>query len=184
MTTTTFGYDAKQDRIWMRSHEQNRSVWLSRRLVKHLLGPLLSSFEASAPGGQGGAAAPMRASIEHELAFNEVAPGRQPVKIQAGRVSPVAPGSPELHLCTRLRSNTNDRGVVLQFETDEVPLVLRLSRQGMHVWLRGMVMVLKQAEWNLPTELPAWLSAGMVPAAVKAMLEKPLPTDLDDAAPN
>ncbi|WP_066262137.1 hypothetical protein [Hydrogenophaga flava] len=103
MTTTTFGYDPAQDRIWMRVHDQDITLWLTRRMVRSILGPMLKVFEESTPGQQGGAAPRARASIEHQLSLHEAAPGQRPAQIRAGREQPgqeairsgaCAPGSP------------------------------------------------------------------------------------------
>ena len=62
------------------------------------------------------------------------------------------------------------------------PLVLRLSRKGMHLWYRGLALVLPQTHWNLPEPLPEWLQEPMTPAAVRDLLDRPLPPDLDKPA--
>ena len=59
------------------------------------------------------------------------------------------------------------------------PLVLRLSRKGMHLWYRGLAMVLKQTHWDLPEPLPEWLQAGMTPSALQALINRTLPPDPD-----
>jgi hypothetical protein len=70
----------------------------------------------------------------------------------------------------------------MTFDTASGPLALQLSRKGMHLWLRGLAMVLKQAQWGMPQALPAWLDAGLMPPAMRALIDKPLPDDLDDEA--
>jgi len=175
--TTTFGYDAVQDRIWMRSNGTNRTVWLTRRMVSHLLGPVLKAFEAAVPGVQGGAPVATRAAIEHDLALHETAAGQGVPIIRTGR-EPVRPPSPNLQaddLCTRIMSTTGGRQVTLQLETTGETLVLKLSRRGMHLWLQGLVMVLHKADWNLPGPLPEWLGGGVLPPAVRALLPRKTP---------
>ena len=68
------------------------------------------------------------------------------------------------------------------FETEAGPLNLRLSRKGMHLWYRGLALVLPQTHWNLPEPLPEWLQEPMTPAAVRDLLDRPLPPDLDKPA--
>lgn len=179
MTTTTFGYSAAQDRIWMRAHEPDVTVWLTRRMVISLLGPMLKAFEESTPGQQGGAAAQARVSIEHHLALHEAAPGQSPPQIRAGRELPGLAADPQEGLCLRVSSRLSEQGAALQFETGAGPLTLNLSRKGMHLWYRGLVMVIRQAQWNLPGAMPQWLQTAMTPPAVQALIDKPLPPDLD-----
>ena len=122
MTTTTFGYSATQDRIWMRAHEVDVTVWLTRRMVLSVLGPMLTAFEVSTPGEQGGAAPKARAAIEHHLALHEAAPGQSPPQIRAGREVHAPVNDAMDGLCLRISSRLNGQGVVLQFETNAAPL--------------------------------------------------------------
>lgn len=171
MATHTFGYDAVQDRIWMRSHDHHCTVWLTRRLVNNLLGPVIKAFVEATPGGEGGAPAPQRAAIEHDLALNEAPPGGQPARLTAGHVGPGDDADPQQRLCRRVTTRTGSQQVVLQFETDAGPLELRLGRRGMHLWLRGLCMTLKSARWDLPQTLPDWLSAGLMPPALQKIIQ-------------
>jgi len=169
--TTTFGYDAVQDRIWMRCNAAQRTVWLTRRMVAHLLGPVLRAFEAAVPGVEGGAPPATRAAIEHDLALHETAPGQGAPVIRSGRVTGQPP--PNLHaldLCIRIVTTTGARQVTLELQTTGEPLVLRLSRRGMHLWLQGLVMVQGKAGWDLAGPLPEWLKSGVLPPAVRALL--------------
>ncbi|WP_157538980.1 hypothetical protein [Hydrogenophaga flava] len=52
----------------------------------------------------------------------------------------------------------------------------------MHLWYRGLALVLQQTHWNLPELMPEWLQEPMTPAAVRDLLERPLPPDLDEPA--
>jgi hypothetical protein len=180
VTTTTFGFSATQDRIWMRVHEQNAMVWLTRRMVANIVGPVLKAFEAATPGEQGGATVATRGAIEHELSLHEVAPGQRPAQIRAGHVLPGEQSGAQERLCTRITTQTNSRSVVMTFDTETGPLVLRLSRKGTHLWFQGLVMVLRQARWDLPEHLPEWLGAGVLPASVQELVNRPLPDDLDE----
>lgn len=179
LTTTTFGYDALQDRIWMRVHEQEQTVWLTRRMVTVILGPMVQAFESATPGEQGGASAPARVALEHELALHETAPGQAPPQIRAGRVPPSEDSDPQHRLCKSINAKADHQSMTMTFETASGPLALQLSRKGMHLWLRGLTMVLKQAQWGIPRALPEWLNAGLMPPAMQALIDKPLPDDLD-----
>lgn len=177
LTTTTFGYSPRQDRIWMRVHQNDTTVWLTRRMVLQIVGPLLERFEQSTPGAEGGAPAPTRAAIEHDLTLHEVTPGQAPASIRAGREVPSPASDPQEHLCTRITSRTSVSAVELLFETAAGPLTVRLSRKGMHLWYRGLAMVLKQTQWNLPKPLPEWLTTSVMPAAVQDIIKPPPTTE-------
>lgn len=179
MTTTTFGFDAVQDRIWMRVHEQERTIWFTRRLLSQFLGPVLEAFEQATPGAEGGAPPARRAAIEHDLSLHETLPGQRAPQIRAGRVPPSPGADPQQGLCTRVATRTGQQAVTMTFEAPAGPLVLPLTRKGMHLWLRGLSMVLKQTHWDLPLQMPAWLEAGVMPSALKGLVDKPLP-DADD----
>lgn len=182
MTTTTFGFDSVQDRIWMRVHEVDQTIWLTRRMVTVILGPMVQAFENATPGEQGGAPAPARAALEHDLALHETAPGQEAAQIRSGHVPRSADSDPQHRLCTRMHAQTSSQAMVMTFETPSGPLKLNFSRKGMHLWLRGLAMVLKQAQWGMPKALPQWLEAGLMPPAMQALIDKPLPDDLDDEA--
>ncbi|AOW12593.1 hypothetical protein LPB72_16270 [Hydrogenophaga crassostreae] len=177
MTTTTFGFDALQDRIWMRVHERDQTVWLTRRMVVVILGPMVQAFENATPGQQGGAAAPARAALEHELALHETAPGQAAPQIRAGRVPPSEDSDPQFRLCTGINARASNQSMAMTFATASGPLELQLSRKGMHLWLRGLAMVLKQAQWGMPQALPKWLDAGLMPPSIQALIDKPWPQD-------
>jgi len=179
VTTTTFGYNAAQDRIWMRVHDQDSTVWFTRRMVISIFGTVLPSFEASTPGEQGGASPRARASIEHDLSLHEAAPGQRPPQIRAGHESPGSQSDPQERLCQKISTQTSSLSVNMTFDTSSGPLVLRLSRKGTHLWFQGLAMVLRQARWNLPDALPDWLQAGVLPPAMQVLISKPLPDNLD-----
>ena len=61
MGSSTFGYDKGEDRVWLSFNDNTPRLWFTRRLVSHLLGPMLHAFELAAPGSQGGADAGTRA---------------------------------------------------------------------------------------------------------------------------
>ena len=183
LTTTTFGFDATQDRIWMRVHELDQTIWLTRRMVTVILGPLVQAFENATPGAQGGAAAPARAALEHGLALHESAPGDAVAQIRAGQVPPSLDSDPQQGLCTRINARASDQDMVMTFETASGPMGLKLSRKGMHLWLRGLVMVLKQAQWGMPQALPTWLDTGLLPPAIQALFDRSAPMDPADPHP-
>jgi hypothetical protein len=181
LTTTTFGFNPTQDRIWMKLHEQDCTVWFTRRMVRNIVGPMLKAFEEATPGQQGGASPRARASIEHDLSLHEAAPGQSAPQIRAGREVPSEEADPQQQLCTRITTQTTSQQVTMNFETPAGPVVLTLNRKGMHLWFKGLSMVLKQTQWDLPP-LPDWLQAGVMPPAVQAFISKPLPGDLDKEA--
>lgn len=184
MTTTTFGFDAMQDRIWMRVHEQEQTIWFTRRLLSQFMGPVVDAFVQATPGAQGGAPAVQRAAIEHDLSLNEAQPGQRPPQIRAGRVQPSPGADPQRGLCTRVATRTSQQTVTMTFDTPAGSLVLPLTRKGMHLWLRGLSMVVKQAHWGLRMPLPDWLEAGVMPLPLKDLVDKiVLPKDAGDGSP-
>jgi hypothetical protein len=177
VTTTTFGFDAVQDRIWMQIHELDQTVWLTRRMVVVILGPMLQSFENATPGEQGGAPAQARVALEHNLALHETAPGQPAAQIRAGYVPIGEDSDPQCRLCTRINAQVGNQSMVMNFDTATGPMVLQLSRKGMHLWLRGLVMVLKQAQWGMPQALPEWLNTGLMPPSIQALIDQSKPQD-------
>ena len=177
MTTTTFGFDARQDRIWMRVHEREQTIWFTRRLMGQFLGPVVQAFEQATPGAVGGAPPAQRAAIEHDLSLHETPAGQPVPQIRAGRVPPGPGADPQRGLCTRVATRTGQQVVTMTFDTPAGPMVLPLTRRGMHLWLKGLVMVVRQAHWGLPLVLPEWLEAGVMPTALQGLVDKPADPD-------
>lgn len=169
MGSTTFGYDQSEDRVWMSFNDDTPRLWLTRRLLTHLLGPMLHPFEEAAPGAQGGASPAVRAELEHQLAINERMPGEQDVPMRIGLASAADACNAEHLLCTGLTASFDASHCRLEFATPEGPRVVQTGRVGMHRWLRGLHLVAQHAGWAVPT--PAWLSQSRLPDAVRALVD-------------
>lgn len=168
MTSTTFGYDRAEDRLWMSFDDGSPRLWFTRRMVSHLLGPMLQSFESTAPGGQGGASAAVRVALEHELAMNELMPGEQVLPIKMGLDTSSGSLEGEHLLCTGLTATFGADQCRMRFNTPEGDRGVQMGRVAMHRWLRGLHMVAGQAEWALPA--PEWLTRSWLPDPVRALL--------------
>lgn len=170
MTTTTFGYDAMQDRIWMRSHQPDITLWFTRRMVERMIGPMLKAFTDSTPGLPTVSPAEQRVALEHDLALHETEPGTGAAQIRPSKVQPGEDADPQQRLCHRVTTHTDHHHTQLAFETPAGGLNIQLSRQAMHLWLRGLVMTLRTAQWPMPPEVPDWLRSDMLPEAVRRVV--------------
>lgn len=177
MSSTTFGYDTSEDRIWMSFDDGSPRLWLTRRLVSHLLSPMLGAFESAAPGGEGGAPASVRVALEHELAMNELLPGEQSLPIRMGVASSAESQGIEHVLCVGLAATFDAGACSLRFNTADGERVLQMSRVAMHRWLRGLHLVMRHAEWGLPA--PPWLARSCLPDALRSRIlgGAPLPPE-------
>ncbi|GAA6143520.1 hypothetical protein [Hydrogenophaga sp. 5NK40-0174] len=191
MLTTTFGYHAVQDRIWMTLRQPSERLWLTRRMAVYLLGAMTDQLERSTPGQQAGGDAPTRARIEHELAFNEVVEpraqdkGEQPAAPQAlklGKETREQTDQAQYLLCERIRTTMTPEGqCVLTFMVgSDGQRVLRLSRSGLHRWLRALLMVARQAKWLEALQPPDWLQQTLLPPSMQAMLRLPPESEAGD----
>ncbi len=182
MLTTTFGYHAVQDRVWMTLRQPSERLWLTRRMAVYLLGAMTQQLEQSTPGAQAGSDAPTRARIEHELAFNEApsppqdrpdapVPSHQTLKM--GKETRAETDQAQYLLCERIRTTmTPDGQCVLTFMVGAAGhRSLRLSRSGLHRWLRALLMVARQARWLEPLEVPDWLQQSLLPPAMLDLLK-------------
>lgn len=170
MGSTTFGYDPSEDRVWLSFNDDTARLWLTRRLVAHVLGPMLRSFEAAAPGRQGGAKASTRAALEHELALNELLPGEQRLPITMGCEPPRQSRDADCLLCTGLTVSFVADQCQLFFATHQGRRGLSMGRVAMHRWLRGLHLVAQHAKWDVA--VPEWLSRSCLPEAVRVLVQE------------
>ena len=78
--STTFGYNAAEDRIWLACAAWPERLWLTRRMVRAVLQAAVSALEADPPALPSGAdarPAAERAAAEHEASLNQPQPGEQ-----------------------------------------------------------------------------------------------------------
>ncbi len=187
MLNTTFGYHAIEDRIWMGHDRPEDRVWITRRLAIYVMGTLTKQLEDTAPGAQAGAPNVVRAQLEHRMAMDETAdmgvpPSDAPPPLRVGSERADGPAPSTDRLCKTMRTTLWQDGrcqIAFELVTGEVH-VLNFSRPGLHRWLRAFSMILNNAQWALPVDTPEWLSASMLPQAVKDILDKPLPDSLDN----
>jgi hypothetical protein len=169
MGSSTFGYDKGEDRVWLSFNDDTPRLWFTRRLVSHLLGPMLQAFEEAAPGRQGGAAASTRAALEHEIALNELLPGERALPLKMGTETASAGRDADYQLCTGLKASFDGDRCRLGFNTTEGDRALHMGRVAMHRWLHGLYLVAQHAEWALV--VPGWLSRSCLPQAVRDLVQ-------------
>lgn len=179
MWSTTFGYDAGQDRVWLTFNDGLPRVWLTRRLMASLLGPGMRAMEASTPGGEGGASAATRADLEHALAMNELLPGEERLPLRVDHHPPGAFDEVPGELCTSLSMNFSPQRCEIVLHCSASTRKLSLERVPLHRWLFAMVRVVQEAGWNLQ-DMPPWLSRSLLPAAVRSLVEGPRLPGLDE----
>ena len=78
--STTFGYNAAEDRIWLACAAWPERLWLTRRMVRAVLQAAVSALEADPPALPSGAdarPAAERAAAEHDASLNQPQPGEQ-----------------------------------------------------------------------------------------------------------
>ena len=143
MVSSTFGYDKREDRVWLSFDDGTPRLWFTRRLVSHLLGPMLGPFEAASPGGQGGAQASTRVALEHELAMNELLPGERALPMKMGTESASESQNAEHELCTGLNASFDASQCHLRFSTVDGERSLQMGRVSMHRWLRGLHLLVQ-----------------------------------------
>lgn len=169
MASTTFGYDKREDRVWLSFDDKTPRLWLTRRMVSHLLGPMLQPFEVASPGGQGGAQAAMRVALEHEIAMNEPLPGETTVPLKMGTETEHDRPDTGYTLCTGLTASFDPQMCRLTFMTDEGERRLHINRVAMHRWLRGLHMVMQHGDWGL--NAPEWLTRSCLPESMRALVQ-------------
>lgn len=169
MTSTTFGYDQHEDRVWMSFDDGQARLWLTRRLVARLLGPMLAHFESTAPGALGGASSGVRVALEHGLALNEPLPGQRAAPMRMGSEVPADSARAAYLMCLRVQAQFDERRCRLTFATEEGDRPLHLSRVGMHRWLRALHLVAEHGQWAL--EVPGWLRQSCLPEALQPVVD-------------
>lgn len=181
MGSSTFGYDQGEDRVWLSFDDDTPRLWLTRRLVSHLLGPMLKAFEEAAPGREGGASAGTRVALEREIALNEWLPGERALPMKLGTESARESRDAAYQLCRGLSASFSGSECRLRFKTEEGDRGLSMGRVAMHRWLHGLHLVTQHADWALP--VPEWLSSSCLPESLRALVQgarqAPPPADGD-----
>jgi truncated hemoglobin YjbI len=185
MFQNTFGYDPEQDRLWLLYNPNRPRIWMTRRIAQGIVGPVSQLIERTTPGGAFAGATPQaRAHLEHKLATQETPQGAPAYPFTLTHEN-----HDELHeqgftLCKSVRTQVEQYGSVMVMTCEDCEIKFEMSRQDLHLWLRAMRMALENTNWNLTSELPEWLTEPILPPAFKAILDKPIPTDLDDPEPD
>jgi hypothetical protein len=184
MTSTTFGYDSEQDRLWMMYADDQPRIWITRRIAQGIAGSLMQLIEQTTVGLSSDSPA-RRAEVEHRMAVRETPDG-------AARQYPYqvhTESKEDLHaqgfvLCHTMNAQIHSGGGHITFHFYEGNVKFDFNRYDLHVWLRAIRMVVAEANWNLSPTLPAWLDEPLLPSSIQNLLNTPLPPDLDsDPAP-
>ena len=176
--TTTFGYSATEDRLWMRCDGWPQRVWLTRRTARAMVQALVRLIETTpAPGDTAGApSASERAAAEHDAALNRPRPSESGQALRMGRAA--AADTRELAnavLCRKFTLIHAGGHADLVFGTSAGEWRLRLTRAGLHRWLRGLQLALAPAQWSDWPAVPDWLTRSYLPPALQKLLDAPLP---------
>ena len=184
--STTFGYHAGEDRLWISCGAWPQRVWLTRRMARILLQLTVGLLEAPASGDARPAAE--RAAAEHDASLNRPQAGEHGHPLQMGREPPDAPALSSAVLCTRCEIRPVGLQIELCFHTVSGQRRLQLSRVGLHRWLHALHIVLQGSGWADWPAAPDWLTRSYLPPALQKLLQAPLPAsdlgaDEDDAPP-
>ena len=179
MTSTTFGYDSEQDRLWMMHSDDQPRIWITRRITQGIAGQLTQLIERTTLGLTSDSPT-RRAEVEHRMAVRETPDGaarQYPYQMRTESME-------DLHaqgfvLCHTLNAQINSGGGEITFTSAAGQVKFEFNRYDLHVWLRAIRMVVNEANWNLTPPLPAWLDEPLLPSSIQNLLNSPLPTDLD-----
>jgi len=151
----TLGYSKKQDRVWLKNGDQ--IYWLTRRLIRQLLGPCASALQNSAPPAviPNAMASADRVAMDHTEAVGDNIDGNPGLEIDKVRLS--EDDLKNGRLMTVLSVTTEDMKWKLEFRDDRIKYSLHLNRLEMHRFLGAIIKVVRDAEWDLG-DLPAWLT--------------------------
>ena len=171
--TTTFGYSAAEDRLWVSCSAWNTRLWLTRRMVQSVVSSVAQVLEtvAAQPAGEPAPPGAEGAAREHDASLNQPQPGESGRALTLGRDS--EEGAAELAaapLCTRFRVTGTVRNAELVFGTREGDRSVQLSRVGLHRW----------HEWQAP---PEWLTRSYLPPALQNLLTTAAGPAAGDAPP-
>lgn len=180
--STTFGYNAGEDRIWISCTAWPQRVWLTRRIVRGIVQAAVTQLESSLVAAPDDARPTAeRAAAEHDASLNWPQPGEQARALQMGREASDAPALAEAVLCTRFAQLATGEKIELVFSTATGQRRLQLSRVGLHRWLHALQMVMGSSGWADWPAPPDWLTRSYLPPALKSLLTAP-PADLDEDA--
>jgi len=176
--STTFGYSATEDRIWMSCDAWPQRIWITRRIAREVLRVVALVIESD-PADDALAAQLTRAEIaeraaaEHDTAINRPPPGESGYALRMGSEAADAAPLKDAALCTRFSVTRRGEHADLAFGSAKGEQRLRLSRIGLHRWTHALLMVIKPTLWHEGIALPDWLTRSYLPPALKALLNAP-----------
>ena len=174
MSSTTFGYNAAEDRIWMSNSLWNERLWITRSSAQQMLRLVGKVLEDSAKGeGPHGA----RAAREHDAAINRPQMSQGPA-LQMGRETAATSAQHAYVLINGVTLTMAGPNADLSLHTPVGNRTMSFDREGLHRWLHAFYAVIKQTDWTL-SDLPQWITGSYLPPVLKAILEAPI-IDLND----
>lgn len=181
MVSTTFGYHAAEDRIWLSCTGWPHRLWLTRRLVHDLLVLAARTLEAAPPAQADARPAAERVAAEHDDSLNRPRAGESAQPLRPGRESAGAPELATAELCLQVGMQCNAEQAELVFRTAGGERRLLLTRPGLHRWLHALHRLLTSARWHEWPPLSDWLTRSHLPPALQALLR--VPPEADGNAP-
>lgn len=182
--STTFGYNAAEDRLWMRCEGWPQRLWLTRRIAQAMLWAVVELIEAPPRSAQNPStqSAGERAAAEHDAALNRPQAGEPGHTLRMGREVARAHEHADAVVCRRFTLVGQEGATDLIFQTQSGEYRVQLSRIGLHRWLHALQLVLATTGWSEWNAAPEWLTRSYLPAALKNLLAAPLPpgAPLDD----
>lgn len=169
--TTTFGYNAGEDRIWISCNAWPQRVWLTRRLTTQVLTEVAAALEQGASVAEGDTRpVAERVAAEHDDSLNKPRQGEQGGLLHMGRESPRAQALAAAALCTQFTLRRGETHTDLLFVTTAGERRLHLTRVGLHRWLHALHLVVSGTAWSTWTPMPQWLTRSYLPPALKSLL--------------
>ena len=175
MSSTTFGYNAAEDRIWMSNSLWSERLWITRNSAQQILHLVGKVLEDSAKGQEPHPGA--RAAREHDAAINRPQM-RQGPALQMGRETAAASAQHAYVLIGGVTLTMAGPNADLSLHTPAGDRTMAFDREGLHRWLHAFYAVIKQTDWAL-SSLPPWITGSYLPPALRAIFEAPI-VDLTD----
>ncbi len=173
-SSSTFGYNSVEDRIWLSNSSWQNRLWLTRKHCKELLRAITQTLQ----GAYTDAPELPTEDIEreHDNAINRPSNSTGAV-LHVGRDT-IKQTSVSYALCTRITLIQYSNRFELALSASKTDYRMMFSREELHRFLRALYLILKQTDWQLP-QPPRWLTRSYLPAALQKILQAPLPENLD-----
>jgi hypothetical protein len=177
--STTFGYNATEDRLWMRCDAWPRRLWITRRIALKVLQAVVQAIEGWHDADGTPADIAERAAAEHDAAINRPSSEEKSPALRMGSETADAAPLKDAVLCTRFSMTRHSDRADLTFGATEGEWRLQLSRTGLHRWVHALHMVINSTQWHEGITLASWLTRSYLPPALRALLDAPPPEDGD-----